>query len=55
MPETVNMPDFTPLHLAVWFRSYDLQVLKTLLELQADPNSSASEYVPRCGCCAVAH
>ena len=40
MPEVFNVPDLTPLHLAAFFRSHDLKVLETLLQLRADPNSS---------------
>ncbi|CAE7499500.1 unnamed protein product [Symbiodinium natans] len=40
MRETLNQPHFTPLHLVLWFKSQDLRVLETLLELRADPNSS---------------
>ena len=51
MPEVFNMPDFTPLHLAVWFKSHDLKVLETLLELKADPNSSTMNVAPPLGFC----
>ena len=51
MPETMNQPDFTPLHLALWFRSHDLPVLETLLSLRADPNSSTAKLSPPLGLC----
>ena len=51
MPETMRLPDFTPLHLAAWFRSDNLQVLQTLLELQADPNRSTMNMSPPLGFC----
>ena len=54
MPETMNLPDFRPLHLAVWFRSHDLRVLQTLLELRADPNSSSMNICPALGLCRAA-
>eukprot|EP00438_Fugacium_kawagutii_P003408 Skav225512 [mRNA] locus=scaffold1721:401744:403008:- [translate_table: standard] len=49
MPEMLNQPGFTPLHLALWFRSHDLRMLETLLDLQADPNSSRISLLPPLG------
>ena len=45
------LPDLTPLHLAVWLRSHDLQVVQTLLALHADPNSSTVKIGPPLGLC----
>ena len=45
------MPDFPPPHLAVWFKSEDLQVLETPLELRADPNCSTMNVAPPLGFC----
>eukprot|EP00438_Fugacium_kawagutii_P020686 Skav232335 [mRNA] locus=scaffold1704:262857:266299:+ [translate_table: standard] len=42
MPEVLNAPGFTPLHLALWFKSHDLLMLETLLDLRANPNSSGA-------------
>lgn len=44
--EVMNIQGFTPLHFAVWFRSQDLQILETLLELRADVNSSTLSAMP---------
>ena len=49
IPEVFNIADLTPLHLALWFRSPDLKVLETLLELRADPNSSTATAAPPLG------
>eukprot|EP00438_Fugacium_kawagutii_P006096 Skav213789 [mRNA] locus=scaffold1122:78140:80335:- [translate_table: standard] len=51
MPEVVNSPGFTPLHLALWFKSHDLRMLETLLDLRADPNSSGITLLPPLGHC----
>eukprot|EP00438_Fugacium_kawagutii_P003794 Skav211107 [mRNA] locus=scaffold3323:70539:76115:- [translate_table: standard] len=51
MPEVLNQPGFTPLHLALWFKSHDLRMLETLLDLQADPNSSGITLLPPLGLC----
>ena len=54
LPEVMNLPDFTPLHLAVWFRSRDLRILETLLDLRADPNSCTVNVDPPLGFCRTA-
>ena len=46
MPEVLHSRGFTPLHLALWFRSHDLSMLETLLDMQADPNSSRINLQP---------
>ena len=51
MPEVMYAPDYTPLHLALWFRPHDLQVAETLLELQADPCASTINLCPPLGYC----
>eukprot|EP00438_Fugacium_kawagutii_P032704 Skav204478 [mRNA] locus=scaffold5533:162641:166985:- [translate_table: standard] len=51
MPEVLNNPGYTPLHLALWFKSHDLDMLETLLDLHADPNSSSISLLPPLGCC----
>eukprot|EP00438_Fugacium_kawagutii_P012926 Skav226149 [mRNA] locus=scaffold1065:326540:328851:- [translate_table: standard] len=50
LPELFNMKGFTPLHLAVWFKS-DLHMLETLLDLRADPNGSGINMFPPLGLC----
>ena len=40
MPEVNSVSGLSPLHLACMFRSHDLKLLHTLLELRADINSS---------------
>eukprot|EP00438_Fugacium_kawagutii_P018832 Skav221702 [mRNA] locus=scaffold1494:466045:466809:+ [translate_table: standard] len=42
MPEVLHFPGLTPLHLALWFKSHDLCMLETLLDLRANPNSSGT-------------
>ncbi|CAK9099320.1 Ankyrin-2 (ANK-2) (Ankyrin-B) (Brain ankyrin) (Non-erythroid ankyrin) [Durusdinium trenchii] len=54
LPEVMNLPDFTPVHLAVWFRSQDLRILETLLDLRADPNSCTLNVDPPLGFCRTA-
>ena len=49
IPEVFNIADLTPLHLALWFRSPDLKVLESLLELEADPNCSTPSAAPPLG------
>ena len=50
MLETFNA-EYMPLHWALEFRSHDLQVLQTLLELRADPNCSTHNAAsPLCHC-----
>eukprot|EP00438_Fugacium_kawagutii_P003795 Skav211108 [mRNA] locus=scaffold3323:78052:82362:- [translate_table: standard] len=51
MPEVLNTPGFTPLHLALWFKSHDLRMLETLLNLRADPNSSGALFCTPLGLC----
>ena len=51
MPEVLHHPDFTPLHLALWFKSHDLRMLQTLLDLRADPRSSGSNLFAPLGLC----
>eukprot|EP00438_Fugacium_kawagutii_P032705 Skav204479 [mRNA] locus=scaffold5533:170330:178429:- [translate_table: standard] len=51
MPEVLHFPSLTPLHLALWFKSHDLQMLETLLDLRADPNSSGIAFPPPLGFC----
>ena len=41
MIETMQVPRMTPLHLACFFRSHDVQTLQTLLELRADVHWSS--------------
>lgn len=53
MPEVFSTAGLTPLHLAVWFRSHDLRVLETLLELRADPNDSTMTAAPPLGWCST--
>ena len=53
MAEMMNMSDAAPLHLAAWFHS-DLQVLETLLELRANPNSSSIMVPAPLGLCRTA-
>ena len=50
LPEVFNLPDFTPLHLATAF-SKEIDVLKTLLEIRADPNDSTMNAPPPLTCC----
>ncbi|CAE7255530.1 unnamed protein product [Symbiodinium natans] len=54
MPGTQNVADYTPLDLVLWFKSRDLRVLQTLLELRADPNSSTVNAFPPLGKCRTA-
>eukprot|EP00438_Fugacium_kawagutii_P031204 Skav220799 [mRNA] locus=scaffold150:363000:364694:+ [translate_table: standard] len=42
MVETMQIPHMTPLHLACWFKSHDVQILQTLLELRAEVRSSSA-------------
>eukprot|EP00438_Fugacium_kawagutii_P003792 Skav211105 [mRNA] locus=scaffold3323:19083:36601:- [translate_table: standard] len=51
MPEVLNMQGFTPLHLALWFKSSDLSMLETLLDLRADPMSSGINLLAPLGFC----
>eukprot|EP00438_Fugacium_kawagutii_P023289 Skav226226 [mRNA] locus=scaffold1218:235260:238867:- [translate_table: standard] len=51
MPELLHQPEFTPLHLALWFKSHDLRMLETLLDLRADPNSSGINLPTPLGFC----
>eukprot|EP00438_Fugacium_kawagutii_P004344 Skav207881 [mRNA] locus=scaffold664:462592:464556:- [translate_table: standard] len=51
MPEMLNAPGLTPLHLALGFKSHDLGMLETLLDLRADPTSSGIMLVPPLGLC----
>eukprot|EP00438_Fugacium_kawagutii_P003791 Skav211104 [mRNA] locus=scaffold3323:12503:16167:- [translate_table: standard] len=51
MPEVLHLPDFTPLHLALWFKSHDLGMLETLLDLRAAPNSSGINLPTPLGLC----
>eukprot|EP00438_Fugacium_kawagutii_P022739 Skav234321 [mRNA] locus=scaffold3847:74899:77434:- [translate_table: standard] len=51
MPEVLHSAGFTPLHLAVWFKSRDLCMLDTLLDLQADPSSTTVDLPPPLGFC----
>ena len=51
IPELLSIPDFTPLHLAVWLKSQDALVLETLLELRADLHSSTVNVPPPLGFC----
>eukprot|EP00438_Fugacium_kawagutii_P032693 Skav204467 [mRNA] locus=scaffold5533:38160:41401:- [translate_table: standard] len=51
MPEVLNSPGLTPLHLVLVFKSHDLHMLETLLDLQADPNSSGIMAIPPLGYC----
>ena len=49
MPEVLDAPGMSPLHLAVWFKSHDLRMLETLLDLRADPNSCGITCPPPLG------
>eukprot|EP00438_Fugacium_kawagutii_P021060 Skav234306 [mRNA] locus=scaffold1018:265644:284621:+ [translate_table: standard] len=51
MPELLHQPEFTPLRLAVWFKSHDLCMLETLLDLRADPKSSGINLPTPLGFC----
>eukprot|EP00438_Fugacium_kawagutii_P025178 Skav201050 [mRNA] locus=scaffold215:53956:60637:- [translate_table: standard] len=51
MPEVLHLPGFTPLHLALWFKSNDLHMLETLLDLRADPNTSGISLLPPLSFC----
>eukprot|EP00438_Fugacium_kawagutii_P031249 Skav211080 [mRNA] locus=scaffold314:328760:329353:- [translate_table: standard] len=51
MPEGLNAPGLTPLHLVLGYRSDDLGMVETLLDLRADPNSSGFMLVPPIGLC----
>ena len=51
MPEVSDIPGMTPIHLVLWFRSHDVKVLKTLLELRSDPNVSNINVGPPLGYC----
>lgn len=51
MPEVLYMADLSPLHLALWFRSHDLQMLETLLELRADLQRSSVNVAPPLNLC----
>ncbi|CAE7673306.1 Ank2 [Symbiodinium sp. CCMP2592] len=46
MPEFHNTSGMTPLHIACYFQSQNLQLLKTLLELRADVKSSNAMLAP---------
>ena len=49
--EMLYQGDATPLHLAVWFKSHDLQMLQMLLELRANPNATTIKSVPPLNFC----
>lgn len=53
LPQTLNASGYSPLHLAVWFRSHDLRMLETLLKLRADPSSSSLTALPPLGLCST--
>ena len=44
-------PNIKPLTLAMWFRSHDLKILETLLELRAGPDCSTISTPPALGLC----
>lgn len=46
MPEVLYMADLSPLHLALWFRSHDLHLITSLLELRADIQRSSVNVAP---------
>jgi len=51
LPEVNNATDCAPLHLAVWFKSNNLEILETLLQLGADPNDTTSNVAPPLAYC----